>query len=136
MPREIGGRALRHAVEVRHESFSTPAFIALLRRFGVAVVFAEHATYPALADVTSDFVYARLQKGKDTVKTGYAPKALDAWSRRVKLWAAGDEPKDLDRADAKTRASKAPRDVFVYFINEGKVRAPAAAMALMERVKG
>jgi uncharacterized protein YecE (DUF72 family) len=134
LPREMGGRALRHAVEVRHDSFSTPAFVTLLRRFDVAVVFAEHATYPALADVTSDFVYARLQKGKDTVKTGYAPKALDAWSERVKTWASGAEPKDLAKVDAKTVPKKAPRDVFVYFIHEGKVRAPAAAMALMERV--
>jgi len=135
LPREIDGRALRHAVEVRHDSFCTPGFIALLRRFGVAVVFAEHATYPALADVTSDFVYARLQMGKDTVKTGYAPKALDAWSGRAKVWAAGGMPEDLARVDAKTGAKKTPRDVFVYFIHEGKVRAPAAAMALMERVK-
>jgi len=136
LPREIGGQALRHAVEVRHDSFCTPAFITLLRRFGVAVVLAEHDSYPALADVTSDFVYARLQKGKDTVKTGYAPKALDQWSERVQSWAAGGEPKDLARVDTKTSAKKMPRDVFVYFIHEGKVRAPAAAMALMERVKG
>jgi uncharacterized protein YecE (DUF72 family) len=133
LPHEIGGRALRHAVEVRHDSFCTPAFIALLRRFGIAVVFAEHATYPALADVTSDFVYARLQKGKDTVATGYAAKALDAWSARAKVWAAGGVPADLPLVAPDMAAKKSPRDVFVYFINEGKVRAPAAAMALMER---
>jgi uncharacterized protein YecE (DUF72 family) len=134
LPRTLDGRALRHAVEVRHDSFATPAFIALLRRFGVAVVFAEHATYPALADVTSDFVYARLQKGEDTVKTGYPPKALDAWGARAKVWAAGGVPDDLPVAGTDKAAKKAPRDVFVYFIHEGKVRAPAAAMALMERV--
>lgn len=134
LPCEIGGRALRHAVEVRHDSFCTPAFIALVRRFGVAVVFAEHATYPAISDVTGDFVYARLQKGKDTVKTGYQPKALDAWSSRAKTWAAGGIPDDLPIIDAGATVKKVPRDVFVYFIHEGKVRAPAAATALMERV--
>ena len=80
---KFDGRKLRHVVEVRHPSFCTPAFVALLRRFSISVVFAEHATYPAIADVTGDFVYARLQKGKDSLKTGYPPKALDAWAKRA-----------------------------------------------------
>jgi uncharacterized protein YecE (DUF72 family) len=108
--------------------------MALLRRHAIPVVFAEHAIYPAIADVTGDFVYARLQKGEDTVKTGYPPKALDAWGGRMKAWAGGGVPADLPLADSADLTKARPRDVFVYFINEGKVCAPAAAMALMERV--
>jgi uncharacterized protein YecE (DUF72 family) len=135
LPEEFDGRALRHVVEVRHDSFCTPGFIALLRRFGVAAVFSEHAVYPAIADVASDFIYLRLQKGKDAIKTGYAPKALDAWAKRLQKWASGSAPPDLPLVDKKNKTSARPRDVFAYFIHEGKVRAPAAAMALIERLK-
>ena len=96
--------------------------------------FAEHETYPAIPDVTADFVYARLQKGKDAEKAGYAPKALDAWAKRVRTWAEGGVPSDLDQADPKHKTPAKPRDVFVYFIHEGKVRAPHAAIALMSRL--
>jgi uncharacterized protein YecE (DUF72 family) len=135
LPHRIGEQPLRHVVEVRHDSFRTPAFIALLRRFSVPVVFAEHATYPAIADPVGDFVYARLQKGSDDIVTGYAPKALDAWAKRARLWAAGDQPDDLPLVEADSRPKPGPRDVFIYFIHEGKVRAPAAAMGLIERLK-
>ncbi|MBV9262314.1 MAG: DUF72 domain-containing protein [Pseudolabrys sp.] len=134
LPKTYDGRALRHVVEVRHDSFCVPEFIKLLREFNTAVVFAEHETYPAIADVTSDFVYARLQKGEERLKTGYPPKALDAWAKRAETWASGGEPKDLPRVEKKA-ATKEPRDVFVYFIHEAKIRAPAAAMALIERLK-
>ncbi|HXY90333.1 MAG TPA: DUF72 domain-containing protein [Xanthobacteraceae bacterium] len=134
LPKKIDDRALRHVVEVRHESFCVPAFIALLREFAIPVVFAEHAVYPAIADVTGDFVYARLQKGKDSVATGYPAAALDQWTERARLWAKGGAPSDLARVDKKAPASS-PHDVFVYFIREGKIRAPAAAMALIERLK-
>ncbi len=133
LPKQFGGRALRHVVEVRHDSFKTPAFIALLRKFEIPVVFAEHDTYPAIADVTGDFVYARLQKGDEKLKAGYPPKALDAWAKRAETWAKGGQPADLPRVDKKPVA-KTPRDVFIYFIHEAKVRAPAAAMALIERL--
>jgi uncharacterized protein YecE (DUF72 family) len=135
LPHTFDGRTLRHVVEVRHDSFCVPAFVKLLRQFGIAVCFSEHATYPAIADATCDFVYARLQKGEDKVKTGYPPKALDAWAARVKQWAGGGAPDDLHLVDPATRPKKQARDVFVYFIHEGKVRAPAAAMALIERLK-
>ena len=135
MPETLDGRRLRHVVEVRHDSFRTPAFVALIRKFGVAVVYAEHAKYQGIPDVTADFVYARLQKGKDDVPTAYPPKELDAWAKRVEAWAQGGEPADLARVDAAHKPSKTPRDVFVYFIHEGKIRAPTAAMALMERLK-
>jgi uncharacterized protein YecE (DUF72 family) len=134
LPRQLDGRALRHVVEVRHASFSVPAFVALLRQFETPVVFAEHNSYPGIADVVGDFVYARLQKGNDELKTCYPPKQLDAWAKRLQLWAEGGEPDDLPRADKMT-AKKTPRDVFAYVIHEGKVRAPAGAMELIERVK-
>jgi uncharacterized protein YecE (DUF72 family) len=134
LPRTAGGRALRHVVEVRHESFCHPSFIALLREFATPVVFAEHAIYPAIADITGDFVYARLQKGKDSIKSGYPAPALDRWAERLRLWAKGGAPADLPRVDSKAPPAS-PRDVFAYFIHEGKIRAPAAAMALIERLK-
>ena len=133
LPRKIDGRIMRHVVEVRHDSFRDPAFIALLRKFSVPVVYADHATYPAIADITGDFVYARLQTGKDSVTTAYPPKQLDRWAERFKQWASGGEPDDLPRVD-KTPAKKQPRDVFAYVIHEGKVRAPAGAMELIARV--
>jgi uncharacterized protein YecE (DUF72 family) len=135
LPNTLEGRTLRHVVEVRHDSFRTPAFIALLRKHGIAVVFAEHDTYPAIADVTADFVYARLQKGTDDIETGYPPRALDAWAGRLQVWAKGGEPDDLPKVDTDHKPKKQPRDVFAYVIHEGKVRAPAAAMALIERFR-
>ena len=117
LPAKLDGRALRHVVEVRHPSFVTPAFPALLRKFGNAVVYADHHDYPAIADVTADFVYARLQKGDDTIKTAYPPKAIDAWTARMQTWADGGEPDDLPRADPAHTLPKKPRDVFAYIIH-------------------
>jgi len=134
LPREMDGRRLRHVVEVRHDSFRTPAFIALLRQFEIPVVFAEHFTYPGIANVVDDFVYARLQKGNDDIATCYPPKQLDQWAKRLQLWASGGEPDDLPRVDAPSAPQK-PRDVFAYVIHEGKVRAPSGAMELIERVR-
>ena len=133
LPQTFDGARVRHVVEVRNPSFCTPAFVAFLRKFSVPVVFAEHATYPAIADLVGDFVYARLQMGQDDEKLGYPLKALDAWAKRTRTWASGGQPDDLTYVD-KATAPKTPRDVFVYFIHEGKVKAPAAAMALLERL--
>lgn len=133
LPRTFNGVALRHVVEVRHDSFCTPSFIDLLRQFNVAVVYADHAKYPAIADITADFVYVRLQTGEDTVKTAYPPKALDIWAGRFKLWASGGDVEDLAHSHPKP-AKKQPRDVFAYVIHEGKIRAPAGAMELIARV--
>ena len=136
LPQTLDGRALRHVVEVRHDSFRTPAFVALIRKLGIAVVYAEHAKYPGIPDVTADFVYARLQKGKDDIPTAYPPKDLDAWAKRARTWAEGGAPADLEPVDADHKLAKTPRDVFVYFIHEGKVRAPSGALALIERLNG
>jgi uncharacterized protein YecE (DUF72 family) len=133
LPKTFDGRRLRHVVEIRNDSFKTPDFIALARKTGVAICYAEHKTYTEIADVTADFVYARLQKGAEKLKAGYPPKALDQWAARAETWAKGGEPDDLPRVD-QAHATKSPRDVFIYFIHEAKVRAPAAAMALIERL--
>jgi len=134
LPHSIDGVRIRHVVEVRHDSFRAPAFVELLRKFSVPVVFAEHSKYPAIADLAGDFVYARLQKGDDTIETAYPLKEINAWATRARTWSAGGEPDDLPRV-VKTAAKKQPRDVFLYYIHEGKVRAPAAAMATIERLK-
>jgi uncharacterized protein YecE (DUF72 family) len=136
LPAEIDSRALRHVVEVRHPSFLVPEFVALARSFGAAIVFTDHARYPSLADATGDFIYARLQKGQDKIPTAYPPKELDAWAKRLQLWAEGKSPDDLPHVDAASAPkTAAPRDVFAYVIHEGKIRAPAAAMALIERLR-
>ncbi len=134
LPKTLDGRPLMHAVEVRHDSFRAPAFIALARRFEVAVVFADSDKYPAIADVTGPFVYARLQRTVEKEPTGYAPADLDAWAKRLRAWAGGKEPGDLPRVGDAAPGAKS-RPVFAYMISGAKVRAPAAAMALIERLR-
>ena len=135
LPDTFNGLAMRHVIEVRHDSFKVPEFIALLRKFKAAVVFTDHVKYPNIADVTADFVYARLQQGKDTTPTAYPPKAIAEWSERLRTWATGGEPADLPRVTPALTAKGKPRDVFAYVIHEGKLRAPAGAMALIEQLK-
>ena len=134
LPKTLDGRALRHAVEVRHDSFVDPAFAGLLRKHGVACVLADHASYPEIGDLTADFAYLRLQTGSDDIDTAYAPKDLDLWATRLGILALGGELDGLQKADPAVDAPKTPRDVFAFVIHEGKVRAPAAAMALQSRV--
>jgi len=134
LPGEKSGLKLRHVLEVRNGTFRVPEFVDLARKYNAAICYAHHHDYPEFADVTSDIVYARLQKGEDSVATAYEPAELDKWAARVKLWAAGGQPDDLPYADPGTKAEKKSRDVFVYIIHEGKLRAPQGAMALMERV--
>jgi uncharacterized protein YecE (DUF72 family) len=134
LPESLDGRRVHHVVEVRHQSFQDPAFIRLLCDYGVAPVYVDSEDYPSVADLTGDIVYARLQKGADTIDTGYAPQALDDWAARAKVWAEGGVPDDLPVVDAAHKPEAKPRDVFVYFIHEGKLRAPAAAVALIERL--
>jgi uncharacterized protein YecE (DUF72 family) len=134
LPRQVGGKDIRHAVEVRHASFVSPDFITLLRKFSVAPVLVESDKHPLIADVTSDFVYARLQRTAEDVPTGYPPNALATWAKRAQIFAGGGAPDDLPTITPAAPA-KAKRDVFVYMISGAKVRAPAAAMALIEKLK-
>lgn len=125
---------LRHAVEIRHETFRAPEFISLLREYNIALVCADTVEWPRLMDITSDFVYCRLHGSEELYVSGYDSAALDRWAARVEAWAAGREPDDAERIlPAAKRADG--RDVFVYFDNDVKVRAPADALALAERVK-
>ena len=107
---------------------------ALLRRFAKPVVVTAHLKYPNIADLTGDFVYARLQRGKDAIATAYPAKDIDVWAKRLKSWATGQEPNDLPRVTAAPKSKTTPREVFAYVIHEGKVRAPAGAMALIQRL--
>jgi uncharacterized protein YecE (DUF72 family) len=136
LPASVDGLALRHVMDVRHESFKTPEYLKLARKHKVATVFTDSDDYPALADVTGDFIYLRLMRAAADVETGYDSKALARWEARVRQWAQGGEPDDLPRVEGARTGKKAKKaqDVFVYFINGAKERAPAAAMALLERL--
>jgi len=134
LPARHEGLVLRHAVEVRNPTFCVPEFIALARAHCVATVFADHAKYPAIPDATGSFVYARLQQGRDDVDTAYPAAELKAWCKRAEAWATGATPADLKLVDAQNPALVVPREVFVYFIHEGKVRAPHGAMAFQKLI--
>jgi uncharacterized protein YecE (DUF72 family) len=134
LPREQDGFALNHVVEVRHASFATPSFVKLLRQTGVGVVYTDAGEWPNIADTAGDVVYARLQRGDDTLEAAYPPAELDTWAARARVWAKGEMPADLPLIHADQRSEAKPRDVFVYFIHEGKLRAPAAAMSLIKRL--
>jgi uncharacterized protein YecE (DUF72 family) len=125
---------LRHAFEIRHESFRVPEFIQLLRQHDIALVCADTVEWPRLMDLTSDFVYCRLHGSEVLYASGYDKKAIDAWARRVAAWATGKEPDDAERVIDKPAPKRASRDAYVYFDNDAKVRAPFDAQALMKRV--
>jgi len=115
LPDKIDGVRLRHALEVRSPTFKDKKFYDLAKRHNVAIVFADDANFPEIDEPTADFTYARLMRSKEKVKTGYSGPELDAWAKRAKAWAKRG-------------------DVFIYFISGAKVRAPAAAQALIERL--
>jgi uncharacterized protein YecE (DUF72 family) len=126
-------RPLRHALEIRHDSFRDPRFIDLLRKHDVALVCADTVEWPRLMDLTSDFVYCRLHGSQELYRSRYGDAALDAWARRVRAWSAGKPMRDGEFA-GDTAAKTSPRDVFVYFDNTDKLHAPEDARALMERL--
>ncbi|HVT36599.1 MAG TPA: DUF72 domain-containing protein [Nevskiaceae bacterium] len=130
LPEKAGGVPLRHVLEARHESFLVPEFIGQVRGRGIATVYTDSAEYPSFADVSAGFVYARLMCAQASLKTGYAPKDLKAWAQRAQTWAQGGWPADLHCVVQKAPV-KTPRDVFVFFINGAKERAPAAALGLI-----
>ena len=118
LPQQVNGLRLRHALDVRHPSFATPAFLALARRYGCAPVCTDSDQFPAIADAEADFAYLRLMRSQRDVATGYTPAAIAQWAEGVRTWTTGERP----------------RDVFVYFINGAKERAPAGAMALLQQL--
>lgn len=133
LPSTYGGLDLRHCVEVRHASFLDPRFVDMCRARNVAISLSQNEGAPFIPDITADFVYARLMAGSDEIDTCYAPRDLDLWAGRFGDYAQGRLPADLP-AVAPHPVAAGPRDVFAYFIREGKVRAPAGAVALLERI--
>ena len=133
LPGEAHGLKLRHALEVRHASFATTAFLELARERKVTVVLEDDEEYPGFADATGEFIYARLRRSVSHESTGYPLAAIEQWAQRARSWAAGSEPTDLPRVATVSNAkAKTPRDVFIYFINGAKERAPTGAMKLLQ----
>jgi uncharacterized protein YecE (DUF72 family) len=134
LPHELDGQELNQVVEVRHASFAIPRFAELARDAGVTIAYVDAEGWPNIADLTGDVIYARLQRGDDALAAAYPPGELDSWAGRAKTWAKGNPPSDLKLLAESAASKPRPRDVFIYFIHEGKLRAPAAAMALIERL--
>ena len=134
LPQTLDGRPLRHAVEVRHDSFKAPDFIALARRYRVAIVLAGDAEFPQIADLTAPFVYVRIMGTSEAEDAGYSTAAIDSWVERARLLAAGKMPAGLETVGGAPDA-EADREVFLYVISGFKPRNPAAAMAMIERLK-
>ena len=138
LPKEVDGHPLRHAMDVRHPSFMCDAYLELARAHQVATVFTDSDKYPSFADLTGDFVYARLMRAQAKLKDGYAPRALGEWADHARTWSSGSRPEGLPQVENGAASTPAPangqRDVFVYFINGAKEKAPAAALALLERL--
>lgn len=131
LPRELAGRPLRHVLEVRHPGFLCAEYLDLARAHRMASVFTDSIEHPSFADVTGDFVYARLMRSDASIASGYSAPALAVWAERVRAWTRGDEPEDLPRVQPRRAAERLPREVFVYFIGSAKQRNPAAAAALL-----
>jgi uncharacterized protein YecE (DUF72 family) len=128
-------RKLRHAVEIRHESFNDARFIALLRKYKVALVVADTAgKWPMIEDVTADFIYVRLHGEEELYASGYTEKSLDHWAARIRAWADGGQPGDAHLVSDKAPPRRQSRDVFCYFDNDIKVRAPFDARRLIEKL--
>ena len=133
LPRAVAGVPLQHALEVRHESFRDPAFVEMARNAGAAIVFADSDDHPCLADLSGDFAYARLQRCRAEERSGYLAADLDRWAGVARAWAAGESPAGFPYVAEP--APVRPRDTYVFMIAGAKERAPAAATALIERLR-
>ncbi|HET6633158.1 MAG TPA: DUF72 domain-containing protein [Rhodanobacteraceae bacterium] len=128
-------RRLRHALEVRHPSFCDPGFVALARRHGVAIVVTDSAGHwPEIQDVSAGFMYLRLHGEGELYAGGYTEDALDDWARRIRAWSGGGEPGDAKRVSPRPPPARKTRDVYCYFDNDAKVKAPGDAQSLMRRL--
>jgi uncharacterized protein YecE (DUF72 family) len=126
-------RKLRHAVEIRHDSFMDESFIAMLRKYKVALVVADTAgKWPYCEDVTADFMYLRLHGDKELYASGYTDEALKRWAERIRAWTSGGQPADAHLISPKPPPKRASRDLFCYFDNDVKVRAPFDARRLID----
>lgn len=133
LPSTAAGVALRHVLDVRHESFKTPEYLQLARRYRAATVFTDSDEYPSFADLTGDLVYARMMRTDGSLPEGCTPPVFDALAACGRVWRDGDEPAGLPRVEPAPPPG-AGRDVFMYFISGAKEKAPAAAMALIKRL--
>lgn len=133
LPSTAAGVALRHVLDVRHESFKTPEYLQLARRYRAATVFTDSDDYPSFADLTGDFVYARMMRTDGSLLEGCTPPVFDALAACAQVWRDGAEPAGLPRVEPAPPPGAA-RDVFMYFISGAKEKAPAAAMALIKRL--
>lgn len=134
LPPKVDGLALRHAIEVGHESFACPEFVALAREAGVAIVWSEDEGGAPIADRTAGFAYLRLKRMESACPTGYPAGDLDRIAAMCRVWAAGEAPEGLPYAGERGDSAGCPGEVFAFCINGAKERAPAAALALAERV--
>ncbi len=130
LPAEVDGLPLRHALDVRHESFMSTEYLAMARHYGAATVFTDSDDYPSFADITGGFVYIRLMRTDVAHIDGCPAEAFAPLAACARAWHGGDEPAGVPRVEP-VPATAAPRDVFVYFISGAKEKAPAAAMALL-----
>lgn len=135
LPTNLAGRPLRHAIEARHPSFAHPEALAILRAHDAARVIVDSEAHQLAGDVTAGFVYLRLQRTKEALETGYDAAALDAWAARLRTYAAGAVPHDLPAIAPEMTLPRTPRPVYAFVISGAKVRAPAAAMALITRLR-
>jgi uncharacterized protein YecE (DUF72 family) len=141
LPRAASGLPLRHALEVRHQSFACPEFYDLARKAGAAIVFADSDEYPCIEEQTADFTYARLMRTREAIDTGYTADEITGWAETAQKWEVGasSETRDAGKPGREPRKSKLKaevssrngHDVFIYFISGAKVRAPGAAQALI-----
>jgi uncharacterized protein YecE (DUF72 family) len=127
-------RKLRHAVEIRNESFVQEQFITLLRKYDISLVKADTVEWPLLMDLTSEFVYCRLHGSEELYASGYSDAALDTWANRILAWSRGEEVEDGKTASDRLAKKHGARDVFVYFDNDIKVRAPYDAQNLQKLI--
>jgi uncharacterized protein YecE (DUF72 family) len=125
---------LHHAVEIRHKSFAVPEYISLLRKYGIAMVVADTPEWPRMMDITADIVYCRLHGSEKLYTSGYDEDAIEGWARRVLAWSHGNEVTDGLRVHPEPGPTRSCRDVFVYFDNDAKVRAPFDAQSLSKRI--
>ncbi|MBS1801740.1 MAG: DUF72 domain-containing protein [Acidobacteria bacterium] len=125
---------MRHAMESRHKSFATPEYIDLLRKYDVALVVADSLKWPVMMDVTADFVYSRLHGSDKVYPDGYTEAAIDTWSQRIIAWSRGEEVTDGTRIHSEPGPKRDARDVFVYFDDDNKQRAPFDAQSMSKRI--
>ncbi len=135
LPETLQGLPLRHALEVRHDSFLCPEFVKLAQKYNAAIVCTHSEKYPQIPDQTSDFSYARLMNSREDIETGYPDTELDAWAATAADWQNGKSPDGPEYITAPAKLAPG-RDVYMFVISGAKVRAPAAAQALMKKIEG